>query len=297
MISRRLQPLLCCAAAALVLFNVPRTAVSEGVRQSVARQWNEELLNAIRKDAARPTVHARNLWHTSVAMWDAWAAYDGVARTFLHHEKLTAADPLSARNEAISYACYRILSARFKKSPGAAVTLPSLDARMSALGHDINNTSTEGDTPAALGNRIAADVLAFGLGDNSNEAGNYANRFYQPVNKPLAPGLPGNPDVSDPNRWQPLALTFFVDQSGNVVLGEYPPATTPEWGLVKAFALTSNDLSIKTRDGHDWWGYHDPGPQPRIDGAGDDLYKWGFEMNIAWSALLDPTDGVMMDIS
>src|SRR5437870_9839063 len=41
--------------------------------QSVARQWDEELLQAIRIDIPRPPVHARNLYHLSVAMWDAWA--------------------------------------------------------------------------------------------------------------------------------------------------------------------------------------------------------------------------------
>ncbi|WNH08384.1 hypothetical protein [Thalassobellus suaedae] len=40
-------------------------------RKSVARLWNEALLDAIRRDYARPTVHARNLFHTSVAMYDA----------------------------------------------------------------------------------------------------------------------------------------------------------------------------------------------------------------------------------
>ena len=38
-------------------------------QHSVAREWNEELLHAIRNDFARPTVHARNLFHTSVAMY------------------------------------------------------------------------------------------------------------------------------------------------------------------------------------------------------------------------------------
>ena len=46
---------------------------------SVARQWNEAMLNAIRHDFARPTVHARNLYHVSVAMWDAWAVYSADA--------------------------------------------------------------------------------------------------------------------------------------------------------------------------------------------------------------------------
>ena len=42
--------------------------------QSVARQWDEETLAAIRRDNPRPPVHARNLFHVSVAMYDAWAA-------------------------------------------------------------------------------------------------------------------------------------------------------------------------------------------------------------------------------
>ena len=50
---------------------------------SVARQWNEALLNAVRSDFARPTVHARNLFHTSAAMYDAWAVYDDMAGTYL----------------------------------------------------------------------------------------------------------------------------------------------------------------------------------------------------------------------
>ncbi|MEN6337062.1 MAG: hypothetical protein ABFE01_22625, partial [Phycisphaerales bacterium] len=36
--------------------------------QSVARQWNEALLDAIRVDVARPTIHARNFFHVSLAM-------------------------------------------------------------------------------------------------------------------------------------------------------------------------------------------------------------------------------------
>ena len=40
---------------------------------SVARKWNEVILQSIRNDLARPTVHARNLFHLSAAMYDAWA--------------------------------------------------------------------------------------------------------------------------------------------------------------------------------------------------------------------------------
>ena len=52
-------------------------------QHSVAREWNEVLLHAIRNDLARPTVHARNLFHTSIAMYDAWAVYDDIADTYL----------------------------------------------------------------------------------------------------------------------------------------------------------------------------------------------------------------------
>jgi hypothetical protein len=297
---KRIQSFFRRTIALTVIFAVQASATATFAgppQHSVARQWNEELLEAIRKDQSRPTVHARNLWHVSVAMWDAWAAYGDVARTFLHHERVTAADLRSAREEAISYAAYRIIAARFASSPGAAATLPALKERMAALGFDIDFTSLEGGSPAALGNRIARTVLDYGLEDGSNEANGYKSRFYKPVNEPLVPGFSGNPTITDPNRWQPLALSFFVDQSGNVVLEGYPEAVTPEWGQVRAFALASNDLVISPRDGFDYWTYHDPGPQPLLGGAGEDYYKWGFEMNIAWSAHHDTSDGVMIDIS
>ena len=50
---------------------------------SIARQWNEVLLEAIRHDQARPTIHARNLFHTSIIMFDALAVYDDNAEPYL----------------------------------------------------------------------------------------------------------------------------------------------------------------------------------------------------------------------
>lgn len=201
---------------------------------SVARQWNEILLESIRGDFARPTVHARNLFHISAAMWDAWAAYDSTARQVLHQELAEAQDVEASRAEAISYACYRILIERFRNSPGAMTSLPVYDAKMTELGYDIAFTSRRGDSPAALGNRIAASALDFGANDNSNEANAFENLFYEPINPPLLPPLPGNPDLADPNRWQPLALEFFVDQSGHIIIGGFPDFLGPEWGRGKS---------------------------------------------------------------
>src|SRR5436190_5047767 len=118
--------------AALIL---TATAAAQN-QQSVARQWDEETLNAVRHDLARPPVQARNLFHVSIAMYDGWAVYDAIALRYLTQETHTAADVEAARAQAISYAAYRVLRARYANSPGASQTLASLDARMAALGYN-----------------------------------------------------------------------------------------------------------------------------------------------------------------
>src|SRR5579864_2615601 len=90
---------------------------------SVARRWDEALLDAIRRAVPAPTVHARNLFHVSAAMWDAWAAYDPNALGYFVTEKRSAPDVSNARNEAISYAAYRVLTNRYINSMGADESL------------------------------------------------------------------------------------------------------------------------------------------------------------------------------
>ena len=275
---------------------------------SAARIWNEELLFAIRRDTARPVVHARNLLHTSICAWDVWAAYDATATGFLVKEKLTPPgtpeDLLAARSEAISFACYRLLINRFTASPGSVASLAEFDATMDELGYDKTNTSTVGDTPAAFGNRIAAAVIAWGLTDNANQQANYAaNNGYEPINPPLVVKLYGNPACStiegeeerdahcivDPNRWQPLALDFFVDQGG-IVLGAYPKFIGPHWGYVTPFALRERDRSEN--------GVHlDPGPPPQFGTETHQEYIDNLVAVIEATATLTPDDGVLKDIS
>ena len=104
----------------LIANYTPGVALSAPV--SVARRWNEVLLQAIRNDYARPTVHARNLFHVSAAMYDAWAAYSSIAAPYLPDCTGSAAvddslDVQSAREEAMSFAAYRIIRHRFRRSP------------------------------------------------------------------------------------------------------------------------------------------------------------------------------------
>ncbi|MAJ52261.1 MAG: hypothetical protein CMB82_11720 [Flammeovirgaceae bacterium] len=282
-------------------------------QHSVARQWNEVLLEAIRNDYARPTVHARNLFHISIAMYDAWAVYDDYSQTFFlgktlgdyqnHFEGiLIPTNVEAARDEAISYACYRLLLSRFQISPGAERSLPRFDSLMMILGYDKNFTSTQyqGDSPAALGNYIAAQIIEFGLQDGSNEVFFYSNLHYEPINEPLIPTFSGNLIGIDPNRWQPLAFDFFIDQAGFEVPGGTPDFLSPEWGKVVPFALTKDDLTIKERDGNEYWVYHDPGDPCylELDGSGNSSeYQWGNSLVTIWSSHLDPNDGVMIDVS
>ncbi|MBK8872639.1 MAG: VCBS repeat-containing protein [Bacteroidetes bacterium] len=280
---------------------------------SVARQWNELLLASIRRDFARPTVHARNLFHVSAAMWDAWSAYDSMSCAFLLGKTVdgftcpfTGIPPSSTvetdRNTAISYSSYRLLKHRFASSPQAHLLNIAYNVHMDTLGYDTTFVSTDYSTgnPAALGNYIAQCYINFGMQDGSNEQNGYSNTSYTPVNPPLNVDIPGNPNINDLNRWQPLTLDLFIDQSGNPIPGATPPFLSPEWGQVKSFALKSTDLIVHQRNGFDYKVYHDPGSPPLLqtDGSGNsDQYKYNFALVSVWSSHLDATDGVTWDIS
>jgi hypothetical protein len=287
--------------------NVTQTADQRDV--SVARLWNEVLLEAIRNDYARPTVHARNLFHVSAAMYDAWAVFDVTAGTFLLGKQVGGyncpldyvaynRDFVAAREEAISFAAYRLISHRFASAPGAAVIQSSADALMQTLGYDTTDMSTNAraGSAAAMGNVIAACYIGFGLEDGANEVNDYGNVAYQPVNPPIEPELPGNPNIVNLDRWQQISLTLFIDQAGNPV-STLPEFLSPEWGQVEPFALSASDLTIRQRGGFNYYVYHDPGMPPLSAGTLSDEYKWGFALVSAWSSHLDPADGVMVDIS
>src|SRR4051812_39636540 len=111
--------------------------------QSIARIWNERNLAAIRIDRPHPPVQARNLFSASVAMYDAWAAYDPVAIGFVYRGKHTSQDIPAARREAISFAAYRILRERYALSLNAATSRAALDARMVGLGYNKDNATVD----------------------------------------------------------------------------------------------------------------------------------------------------------
>lgn len=293
----------------LALFQVTLHA-----QHSISREWNDELLEAIRKDFARPTVHARNLFHSSVLMYDAWAIFDNTAETVFLGKTYGSytcnfngianpTDVAAARKEIISYAMFRLLNSRFANSPGASTSLPAFEAKFTADGYDKNFTSTDYSTGsyAALGNYMASEMIAFGNQDHSNEQNNYGNLHYSPVNDPLILELYEDNDDINPNRWQPLAFDVFIGQSGIPFPLNTPNFLSPEWGEVTPFCLLPDDLQIKN-NGFDSYVYNDPGApeyiQNSTNGNGiNDPYKWHFLLVAAWSQHLDPADNTMIDIS
>jgi hypothetical protein len=254
---------------------------------SVARQWNEVLLDAIRRDVPAPTVHSRNLYHTSAAMWDAWAAYDERAVGVFVDEAHGSGDIESARNESISYAAYRVLESRYIDSVGASETIPELDALMASLCYPIDAVAVDGDSPSTLGNRIARTILEAGSSDGSNEAEGYISQEYEPVNEALIVDASGTV-MSDPNRWQPLQIEHMVSQNGIPVDNGTQEFIGPYWGFVTGFALReTSPLGLPI----------DPGPPPYLGTATDQEFKDAAVEVIAYSSLLDPSDAAMIDIS
>ena len=287
---------------------------TQAQEHSVARRWNDVLLEAIRNDYARPTIHARNLFHTSIALYDGWAVFDPIAETYMLGKVVHdydcpfngiayPTDVQAAQEEVMSYAAYRVLSSRFAGSPNAVQIQFRFDTLMANLGYNVNFTTTaySNNSYAALGNYLAENILTYGFQDGSNEGEGYDNQYYQAYNPTLLPAFPGNPDILDPNRWQPLTLQVYIDQSGNLYPINTPEFLGPEWGSVQPFSLTANDLTVYNRDGFDYHIYHDPGTPPLMDTAnviGEALdYKWTFELVAAWSKHLAPEDTTIWDIS
>jgi hypothetical protein len=332
---------------------------------SVARLWNEQLLDAIRKDRPKPPVHARNLFHLSVAMWDAWAAYDPLAQGHVFTEKivLPPADPASgddegddegdddggdsdgddggdddssdddggpevklydpaveaARAEAISFAAYRLLRYRFPGTgfvddgsgnlnpcqPGALTSLADFDAQMDALGYDKTFTSTVGDSPAAVGNRVAQAVIAYGVADGANEDPHHCypdDSGYFPFNPSLPIKLPGT-EMYDPNHWQPLAFDLLILQNGIIIGAAEQTFIGVAWADVEPFGLTPADLGNPnpvnclphpTAQG---LPYLDPGCPPQLGGVGDETVKAAILEVLRFESWMDPNEGVMIDIS
>jgi hypothetical protein len=261
--ARMLRPARLSLARGLFFFAMAILPVSVQAQQSVARQWNEELLGAIRRDVPHPPAHARNLFHLAAGMYTVWSAYDLMAVGYSYNEKVV---PLpvnveAARHEAISYAAYKILRSRFASSAGAVTSLASFNNRLTALGYSTTvaqAATTSANTPAELGKRVADAILNWGVADGFSGTA-YPQAYTAAVNSNVgAPmsvlganfGPPGQgaqtnvplgfgvPSFTNPNLWQPLSLSSSVSQNGIVT-----PAGTQ--AFVGVQGLSTQAFSLK----------------------------------------------------
>lgn len=265
----------------------PAALVDTNPTASMARRWNEQILNSIRRDLPRPPVHARNLYHLSAAMWDAWAAYDTTADGVFYTDKHTATDIAAARDEAIAYAAFGILNHRYRPelAVGGQISQDCYAKFMDRLGYDADDTTTTGDSPRAVGNRIAKAIIDATLEDGSNEANNYADLTgYTQVNPPLVVEEPGV-KVTDPDIWQHINLAEAETQNGLPIGAGTQGYVGSNWDGVTPFGMTRPTPE-------DF--YFDPGPSPTFDNP--KMNDWVVQM-VVTHAKLDPDWPEMIDIS
>lgn len=290
-------------AAALIAVATPACSSSEGTPdhevadctrgdldgRSVARVWDETVLELIRQVVPAPTVHARNLFHTSAAMWDAWAAYDPDGDGYFVDEERSAGDADGVRAEreaAMSFAAYRILLWRYETVSDLPVAREQLDEVMASLCYRTDYEATAGDSPAAFGNRIAETVIEHGSDDGALEDERYEDHSYRPANDPMVVADPGT-EMRDPNRWQPLSLGLQLSQNGLLIPGNVQTYIGPHWGHVTPFALPTSATGTAI----------DPGPPPYLgDPLTDEEFKRAAVGVLRDSSQLDPADGVEIDI-
>lgn len=316
------QEIFRCTALVIVCILMTAPAFSQGEQESdkpatVAREWTDALLFAIRRDLARPTVHARNLHHLSAAMFDAWSLYDPVASSYfisagsaitscqvtnVQREVILNTDSnlADAQKLALGQAAWQLLTHRFENSSSNSQLQARFDSVAVSQGLEVvDDTQTDLNNPEVVGRLVADCVIAQGLQDNSNEVNDYANLYYQPSNPPLNPTLPGNPGDIDPNRWQPLQFDTFIDQSGNVLDTDTPSFLGADWGNLQPFALDATDRTVVIIDNTEVPVWLDPGVPPLLtDNPETNLtFQLGHALVVQWSAQLDSSIDTLIDIS
>lgn len=263
----------------------PPAAIDPEPTGSMARRWQEQLINSIRRDIPHPPKHARNLHHVAVAMYDAWAAYDATAIGVVVDEAQTASMP-SDVDTAISYAALRVLQHRYATAIGGAVSLDCYQEFMGVLGLDPDDETAVGNTPIAVGNRIGNAVIAHYANDGANEANGYMDTTgWTPTNPPMVVDRLGT-NATNVDIWQQLNLATAETQNGIVLETSVQPYIGAHWREVEPFAVTRDMTSGL---------YGDPmGTYPSIDDP--EMVDWVVQV-IQRTAHLDVDDGVMIDIS
>jgi hypothetical protein len=245
---------------------------------NVILKWDEQLLSVIRAYPAKtgPTITSRALGVLHTATYDAWAAYDPVAKVTRPDgpaQQVASMNTLPNKSEAINYAAYRALNDLFPADAYPDVTpanpadpaYRTPDELLVALGGDPANTGTTGTSPAAVGNLAAKAVLDYRHNDNSNQLNNYAypDTLYKPVNQWNK--------VNDRWHWQPLCVLTATGAAANLPIVRDPtstcPDSTPPTNYAVQRALTAQWGKVLTFSPQAPSSYRVTGPPKNPDGS------------------------------
>ncbi|MCL2924796.1 MAG: calcium-binding protein [Trichodesmium sp. MAG_R04] len=198
---------------------------------TVSVLWDELAQEAVINTASGPTIASRAYAMVHTAIYDAWSAYDPLAKGTQLGDDLQR--PLSEntnfnKTRATSFAAYRVLSELFP----AQVDI--FNELMAQFGLDPNNTTTDITTPAGIGNVSAEALLRFRRNDGSNQLGNDPNgngtpysdiSGYEPINPP---GDPTNIE-----RWTPERVPIDAEPGQEDRIQTF---LTPQWGNLIPFS-------------------------------------------------------------
>src|SRR5215471_2225117 len=210
--------------AVLTVFTINCAALSS---TPVVVYWNNAALDLIREEHTPATEAARALAIVHTCIYDAWAPYDLTARgTVQDFSSRRPVHEYTSENKqkAISYAVHRCLIDLFPRHQSF------VRSRLTALGYDPNDTTTDPSTPSGIGNTVAQEIITMCHGDGANQLGDLASGEYEDYSGYRPANGPDR--LIDPDDWQPLRM---VDR-GQLMIQEF---ITPFWSRVTPFALTS----------------------------------------------------------
>ncbi len=222
-----------------VVTATPPPPVPEPVQPQIVVEWNKTALEAVRVVKPGPPMVARTMAILHTAMYDAWAAYDGVAvGTRLHNllRKPEAERTGVNKTKAMSFAAYLVLINQYPTEKAR------FDAKMTSLGFTVSTTNFDASKAEGIGNLAAQAVLDYRRGDGANQDGTlsasgaaYSDYTgYAPVNAPAAFNAPTPlSGIIAPDHWQQLT---YLDATG---AAKTPNFIGPHWRNVTPFALTS----------------------------------------------------------
>jgi hypothetical protein len=210
----------------IALCSLPVSAVADS---TITVYWNNTTLGIIQQEHTPPTQAARALAMVHTCIYDAWAAYDPMANSTVPN--LSLRRPVSEytesnKQQAISYAAYRCLSDQFPRDSSL------IKSKLTALGYDPNDTSTDISNPTGIGNAVAQKIIMMCHHDGANQLGDLARGEYEDYSRYKPVNGPNR--LNDPDRWQPLRV---MDRDQLMI----QTFLTPFWNRIVPFALTSAD--------------------------------------------------------